>query len=177
LKGAVKVIRNTNSRKRTLSLVTLLGLLVAGVMVLGTSTSSMASTDPSFECPEGSEWNDDNGDGVATLEECTFIIVDPDLRGAVTVKARCGFLKVTNHENRVMRFRYGRSLQNPDNIVKVASGATRKINTSRRSIDWKASWPHKDPRVGHNLRVRQNCGSSSVKPTVVNPTALPNTGA
>lgn len=135
--------------------------------------------DPPFTCPDGTTPQDTTGDGVVDMRDCEIDIVDPDLRGDVTVKGGCGFVRVTNHEKETMRFHYGRANHKLDRMVRVTSGATRKISTSWRLIDWQATWRNHDPRSGNNLRVRQNCGSNAVvkPPPTVYPPALPNTGA
>lgn len=149
--------------------------LIAGLLVAAQPASADGTTTP-FTCPDGSTPQDTTGDGVVDERDCEIDVVDPDQRGRVTVKAGCGFIRVTNREDSVMRFRYGRSHHKLNHLIKVAPGATRKVKTTIRRVEWKASWRTKDARVGDNLRVRQSCGSSSVKPTVT-PTALPNTGA
>lgn len=150
--------------------------LIAGLLVVAQPASAADGTTP-YTCPDGSTPEDTTGDGVVDERDCEIDVVDPDQRGHVAVKAGCGFIRVTNREDSAMRFRYGRSHHNLNHLIKVAPGATRKVETTLRRIDWKATWSTKDARVGDNLRVRQNCGSNPVKPTVATPTALPNTGA
>ena len=158
--------------KQSSGIVIALRLFAALAMALVVSLLPLAqpaTAGSSYTCPDGSTAQDVNGDGNVDAADCPIDIVDPDLRGNVTVKAGCGFLKVTNHEVSVMRFRFGRTHHRLLHHYKVAPGATRKIKTHLRRIDWKASWNTKDPRTGHK-RVRQHCGSST-------PSALPNTGA
>ena len=127
--------------------------------------------EPPFVCPDGSVPEDENGNGVGP-EDC--IIIDDHPVGDVTVTAHCGYIVATNNEDDVMSFTYGSfgSLDGPDvfdDEVTVQSGDSIKIETTRRSVDWMASWEFGGLVTrGINLKVAQDCG-----PDIINPVDHP----
>lgn len=158
-----------------------LALLVAFVGIITTSSASASDVVSSSQCPDGTDPGDVNGDGV--MDEADCIIVPDHPTGDVSVVAHCGSVVVTNKDDGVMLFEYGSfgSLDGPDKIdgkVKVRSGASVTIKTTRRSIDWMASWEFGGLTTrGIDLKVAQNCGP---KPTPVNqaehPIVAPHAG-
>lgn len=138
--------------------------------------------EPPSQCPDDTNPGDVNGDGVVDDADCA--VIPPHPSGDVTVASRCGYVLVTNNEDRVMRFEYGSfgSLDGPDvidDVVTVQPGKTVKVETTRESLDWHAEGGGLVAR-GIDLAVPQDCGHANPSPASAthtdHPTVAPHAG-
>lgn len=139
-----------------------------------------ASADEGFVIADGATvtWN------YTPADECFGDIGNDEV---VTTKASCSAVTFTNITDGPVTVAYGSfDNQNEDGDVTIAAGASKKVTTSRSSLDFAAFGGEGDSEEGlfqiGSVKVPQNCGSnvSDPKPTkawkVKHPTTAPAAG-